>query len=99
MFLSMGVAVFVVAIIFSSNMKALWIDLWSGNIVRYHQSLNHRADSIRFEMDSGVQDISVPRLPETIPQSIFFSDIESDPRNYKNMCYAEYLGIHSIKIE
>lgn len=69
-------------------------DLISGDAKAYGDSLGKRVDIY----NSGEKDVAVDPLPVR-PALLYFSDIEEDPRNWKNKGICRYYGIDSVTVK
>lgn len=69
-------------------------DLISGDAKAYGDSLGKRVDIY----NSKEKDVAVEPLPVR-PALLYFSDIEEDPRNWKNKGICRYYGIDSVTVK
>ncbi len=78
-----------------SNISVAWRNVLSGSAARFDQQLLARYDQIKKSDES---EMSVPRLTDT-PNTIFFDDITSDPKDWRNTSYARFFGTQTIRLE
>ncbi len=82
----------------------------NGKLRRAYQDLTQRAPVFdRYMQDRHAQIyealerdqvyIKVPAFNRDYPRSIFFNDIRTDPRDWRNVCYAQQFGLQGIALE
>ncbi len=88
---------FVAAIVVNSRFQRAWDDL-QNHALPFQQYQQHRHTLIQQSRDAGQNSVEVPAYDGQFPRSIFFNDIRSDWRDWRNLCYARYFGLHAIQL-
>lgn len=76
-----------------NNINKAYKDLISRTANKYNLELNSRYKIIKERKNKEV----VVRLLENKPESLFYLDIDKDPHDWKNVCYARYFNLKSIR--
>lgn len=77
-----------------NNFADVFGDIVLGRIFVYDKQMAKRMKHLKACGDSDV--CTVEKL-KYYPRSILFRDIESDPKDWKNICYAEYYHVPAVK--
>lgn len=80
-------------LITKNNTNLAYKDILSGEAYKYNLELNSRYKIIQNKTN---QELSVKTLSNK-PESIYFRDIDKDPKDWKNICYAKYFNLKSIR--
>jgi hypothetical protein len=97
-----ALAVFALNLLSTGNTFQAARDLVSGRVAKYDQSMQHRYDQIRSDIEQGRIDVRLPKLGDR--PKIFFArfgwaGIRVDPGYWQNQCAARFYGLRSIAIE
>jgi len=93
--LSIGAILFVASIATNSKVLRAANDL----IYRaepYQEYMHERYSLIEDASAENNLTLTVPEYSGKYPRSIYFNDIRRDPRDWRNVCYAEYFGLQGI---
>lgn len=72
----------------------------TGDLFRYASPykayMDQRMQTIDRALVHGQLKLAVPEYTGTYPRSIVYNDIRYDPRDWRNVCYADYYGLEGI---
>lgn len=89
----MMISFFILFLFLGNNGRAIYDTVWAAP--RYSAELKMRQDIINSFQG---KDLAVKELHYK-PKSIFYSDIEKNPLDYKNLTYSQYFNLKSIILE
>jgi hypothetical protein len=88
----------VVAALTSSHLNKARVDL-----VRYaapfHRYMMQRNEQVEQSLATGQYFLTLPVYQGELPRSIYFNDIRKDPRDWRNICFAQYFGLQGVRRE
>ena len=58
--------------------------------------MQNRLQLITNAIKNGQYYLTVPEFTGEYPRSIYYNDIRRDPRDWRNVCYADYYGLRGI---
>jgi hypothetical protein len=88
---------FVLSVFFvSAKFNLAWNDL-RYKAAPFYDYMMQRHALINASRQQGVYYINVPAPAQALPRSIYFNDIRSDWRDWRNVCYADYFGLRGIQ--
>lgn len=87
---------FGIAVPVNSRFYQAWQDL-TYRAKPFNKYMMQRLALIEKSIQQGVYYVNVPAPPADIPRSIYFNDIRSDWRDWRNVCYADYFGLKGIQ--
>jgi hypothetical protein len=62
----------------------------------WNAALAQRTRAIQAAKDENRLDLDVPSLTPLVPESFFYQDVLSDPKNWRNRDVANYYGFRTI---
>ena len=62
----------------------------------YDQTMTKRYELARQAKQDGVHSVVVPAV-RSYPYTIVFDDIRSDPKDWKNVVFAQYFGLREVR--
>jgi hypothetical protein len=80
---------------YPNRIKTAWSDLLTGNASGYKNQITTR---LKLIVNHQHQQISFPPL-KNIPLTLFFSDLDSNASDWKNVAYAKYYDLDSVRID
>ena len=89
---------FISAILINSKFQRAVNDL-TGPAITFQQYIQDRHQRIEKALQDQQEFLLVPVYRQEYPRSIFFNDIRSDYRDWRNKCYAEFFGLTAIQRE
>lgn len=96
--LLVAVCCFILAILINSTFQRAQSDLWQ-RAQSFAAYMLNRHTHIYHALDQQQPYLTVPVFRQPFPRSIYFNDIRPDPRDWRNICYAEYFGLQAIARE
>jgi hypothetical protein len=64
---------------------------------RYVSEWNDRYNQVRMARQNNQRHLIVAPI-NTLPKTIFFEDLTSDPGDWRNLCFAEYMGLPAASV-
>jgi hypothetical protein len=93
--LVMLMALFVLQVRYPNRIQTAWSDLLSGKAIGYKTQI-----AARMRLFSNKQNQQVQVAPlVNIPTTLCFSDLDSNATDWKNVAYAKYYSLESIRID
>ncbi len=89
---------FSLAVAINSKFQRAQNDLWN-RVQPFAQYMLERQTRITQALDKQQGYARVPVYKEDYPRSIYFNDIRTDSRDWRNVCYARYFGLQGISRE
>jgi len=89
---------FALAIAANSKFKRAQDDLWN-RVEFFDDYMMDRHARIYDAIENQQTGLTVPAFNREFPRSIFFNDIRTDARDWRNVCYAEHFGLQGIAQE
>ncbi|MDJ0832863.1 MAG: DUF6056 family protein [Gammaproteobacteria bacterium] len=86
------------AVLINSKFQRALDDL-TGPAITFQQYMQDRHQRIDNAVQNQQEFLLVPVYRQEYPRSIFFNDIRSDYRDWRNKCYAEFFGLKAIQRE
>lgn len=86
------------AVLQSNAFKGLKTDLFD-LAEPYHEYMTQRYTLIEAAQQNGLRNLVVPDYTGEYPRSLYFNDIMPDPEHWRNVCYADYFELESIRRE
>jgi len=90
-----AVVLLIMGLLGTPNIFEAYKDVYRG--YRYDREMDERYSVIRKAKDRGETDIVVDSLSRP-PETLFATDISTDPRNHRNQCMREYYEVDSIRL-
>ncbi len=88
---------FVGAILINGKLRRAYQDLTErGPVFDHYMQDRHARIYEALARDQAF--ITVPAFTQDYPRSIFFNDIRTDPRDWRNVCYAQQFGLQGIAL-
>jgi len=94
--LSIGAILFILAVATNGRFARATNDLLL-HVEPYHEYILHRYALIDKAIANKQYALIVPEYRGKYPRSIYFNDIRTDSRDWRNVCYADYFGLERIK--
>jgi len=94
--LLIGAIIFILAIAGNSKFRRATNDLLN-RAGPHHEYMLQRYTLIGEAVARQQPYLVVPEFSGEYPRSIYFNDIRPDPRDWRNVCYAEYFGLQQIR--
>lgn len=88
-------ALLLISLLGSPNIFEAYKDVYRG--YRYAGEMRARIDAIQAAKNRGETKIVVASVSRP-PRTLFATDLETDPRNFRNTCMSEYYGVESITL-
>ena len=85
----------IISLLGTPNIFEAYKDVYRG--YRYDQEMRERFSAIQAAKNRGEMDIIVDSLSRP-PRTLFATDIETDPNNFRNQCMREYYEVKSIRL-
>jgi hypothetical protein len=83
---------------YNGRLNRAWQDL-TESASPFHAQMMNRHRLIADARSRGEFTVVLPPLQGEAPRSIYFNDIRPNPRDWRNICYAQYFGLHSVRID
>ncbi len=90
-----AMALLIISLLGTPNIFEAYKDVYRG--YRYDQEMRARFNAIQAAKDRGETDIIIDSLSRP-PRTLFATDIETDPNNFRNQCMREYYEVKSIRL-
>ena len=90
-----AMALLIISLLGTPNIFEAYKDVYRG--YRYNQEMRERFSVIQAAKDRGETEIMVDSLSRP-PRTLFATDIETDPNNFRNQCMREYYEVKSIRL-
>lgn len=84
-----------ISLLGAPNIFEAYKDVYRG--YRYAGEMRERINTIQAAKNRGETKIVVASVSRP-PRTLFATDLETDPRNFRNTCMSEYFGIESIRL-
>jgi|GEM_PF-849168 len=81
-------------LITQNNANLVYKDILSGTAYKYNIELKDRYNII---LQNKVNQELIVKVLSNTPKSIYFRDIDKNPKDWKNACYANYFNLKSIR--
>ncbi|MCW8963848.1 MAG: DUF6056 family protein [Gammaproteobacteria bacterium] len=94
--LLIGAIIFIMAIASNSKFRRATNDLLN-RAGPHHEYMLQRYALIGEAVARQHPYLVVPEFSGEYPRSIYFNDIRPDPRDWRNVCYADYFGLQQIR--
>jgi hypothetical protein len=92
---SLAAALLLVNLLGTPNVFEAYKDIYRG--YRYDREMRERIAAIQAARDRSETDILVASLSRP-PRTLFATELETDPNNFRNQCMREYYEIQSIRL-